>query len=191
MPQRIKKYSWKYYFFLGIFISICLLIITIPLNITIALIQHPQPQAIFCLGGDHQREKLAAKLANKNSNLLIWVSSGSDDQITNQIFQNAGIPTNKYFLDNRATDTVTNFTTLVTDFKQRQIKHLYLITSDFHMTRARAIATIVLGSRGIAVTPMEVRTKGDHEPISKTLRDTGRSILWIFSGYTGARFPDF
>ena len=191
MPQRIKKYSWKYYFFLGIFISICLLIITIPLNITIALIQHPQPQAIFCLGGDHPREKLAAKLAHKNSNLLIWVSSGSDDQITNQIFHNAGIPTNKYFLDNRATDTVTNFTTLVTDFKQHQIKHLYLITSDFHMTRARAIATIVLGSRGIAVTPMEVRTQRDREPTSKILRDIGRSVLWIFSGYTGARFPDF
>ncbi len=31
----------------------------------------------------------------------------------------------------------------------------YLITSDYHMMRARAIATVVFGIQGIAVTPLE------------------------------------
>ncbi|MGK7897877.1 MAG: YdcF family protein [Xenococcus sp. (in: cyanobacteria)] len=190
MPQSRKKYSWQFYLFLGVVLPLGFLIVTIPLNIAIATIQHPQPQAILCLGGDHQREKLAAKLASQNSDLIIWVSSGGNNQITNQIFQDAGISPNRYFLDDRATDTVTNFTSLITDFQQNNIKHLYLITSDFHMSRAKAVGIIILGSQGIAFTAMEVRTNRDHESTIKILRDIGRSILWIFSGHTGARFKD-
>ena len=190
MGGKQGQSSWKFYLFLGAIVFICSLIATIAINIAIALMQYPQPQAILCLGGDHKREALAAKLASQNSNLMIWVSSGSNNKITNKIFRNAGIPPNRYFLDNRATDTVTNFTTLVEDFKQHHIKHLYLITSNFHMLRARAIGTIILGSRGIAFTPMQVRTKHDREPTVKILRDIGRSILWLFSGYTGANLKD-
>ncbi|MEM9273615.1 MAG: YdcF family protein [Cyanobacteria bacterium P01_F01_bin.143] len=188
MGQKRRKYNWKHYLFLGIVAPIFFLIVIIPVNIAIANLKYPQPQAILCLGGDHHREKLAAKLAQQNSDLMIWVSSGSDNKITNRIFRQAGIPHQRFFLDNRATDTVTNFTTLLADFKQYHIKHLYLITSDFHMPRARAIATIILGSRGIAFTSMEVRTKRkDPEPKMKILRDVARSIFWVFSGYTGAK----
>ena len=129
-------------------------------------------------------------MASQNPQLIVWVSTGSNAKISNRIFHDAGIPPNRYFLDYRATNTVTNFTTLVEDFKQHHIKHLYLITSDFHMSRARAIGTIILGSRGIAFTPMQVMTKRDREPTVKILRDICRSILWIFSGYTGASLKD-
>ena len=190
MIKQQSKFKRKNYLFLGTIVFFSSLIVIILLNIAIVFIQYPQPQAIFCLGGDHQRERLAAKLASQNSNLLIWVSSGSDNQITRKIFHNAGIPLNRYFLDDRATDTVTNFTSLVSNFKQHQIKHLYLITSDFHMPRARAIGSIILSSRGIVFTPMEIRTKRDREPTIKIIRDIGRSILWIFSGYTGSSLKD-
>ena len=186
MGEKRGISNHKYYPLLLVVVFIGSLIAIIAINIAIALMQYPQPQAILCLGGYHQREVLAAKLASQNSNLTIWVSSGSDNKITNKIFQNAGIPLSRYFLDNRATDTVTNFTTLVEDFRKNHIKHLYLITSDFHMPRARAIGTIILGSQGIAFTSMQVSTKRDREPKVKILRDIGRSILWIFSGYTGA-----
>ncbi len=163
------------------------------INVASSRMQYPHPQAILSLGGHHDREKLAAKLASQNPNLIIWVSSGSDNKITNKIFQNAGIPADRYFLDNRATDTVTNFTTLVEDFKQHHIKHLYLITSNYHIARARAISTVILGSQGIAFTPISVvdSTKPhQNESIGKILRDVGRSILWIFSGHTGASLKD-
>ena len=190
MPQKFRRYSWKYYLFLGIVVPIFLLIVTIPLNLAIARWQYPQPQAILCLGGDPRREVLTAKLASQNPQLIVWVSTGSNAKTSNKIFRDAGIPPNRYFLDYRATDTVTNFTTLVEDFKQHHIKHLYLITSDFHMSRAKAIGIIILGSQGIAFTPMQVRTKRDREPTLKILRDIGRSILWLFSGYTGATLKD-
>lgn len=40
-----------------------------------------------------------------------------------------GIADDRYYFGSHATDTVTDFTTLVADFKQHHIKHLYLITS--------------------------------------------------------------
>ncbi|NEQ26943.1 MAG: YdcF family protein, partial [Microcoleus sp. SIO2G3] len=80
----------------------------------------------------------------------------------------------------------TNFTSLVKDFKTQNIQHLYLITSDFHMLRAKAIATLVLGSQGITFTPISIPSNDPQESLVRILRDSGRSVLWIFTGRTGA-----
>jgi uncharacterized SAM-binding protein YcdF (DUF218 family) len=119
-------------------------------------------------------------------NLPIWVSTGSPPDLARKIFQDAGIVHREVYLDRRATDTVTNFTTLVEDFKKQHIKHLFLITSDFHMSRAKAIAFMVLGSQGIAFTPISIPTDQQPESKLKILRDTGRAFIWIFSKYTGS-----
>jgi uncharacterized SAM-binding protein YcdF (DUF218 family) len=90
-------------------------------------------------------------------------------------------------LDGRATDTVTNFTTLVNDFAEQRLQHIYLITSDYHMRRARAIATIVFGNQRIVVTPVAVASRNElPESLIRVLRDCGRSFLWIFFGRTGS-----
>jgi len=76
---------------------------------------------------------------------------------------------------------------LAEDFTDQKLQHIYLITSDYHLARVRAIATIVLGSQGIVVTPVAVPSFGyKSESLVRVLRDCGRSILWIFSGKTGA-----
>ena len=55
------------------------------------------------------------------------------------------------------------------------------------MRRSRAIATIVLGSEGIVVTPIAVPSSGDRsESLIRVVRDGGRSLLWIFTNRTGA-----
>ena len=193
MGGKRGRSSWKFNLFLGAIVLIFSFIGIISINLAIARWQYPQPQAILTLGGHPDREALAAKLASHNPQLIVWVSTGSDYKIANRIFLDAGIPPNRYFLDYRATDTVTNFTTLVEDFKQYHIKHLYLITSNYHIPRARAIATIILGSQGIAFTLISIvdSTKPHpNESIGKILRDVGRSILWIFSGHTGASLKD-
>jgi uncharacterized SAM-binding protein YcdF (DUF218 family) len=158
----------------------------IPLKLSIARWQQPEPQAILTLGGFHPREQLAAELASVNPHLIVWVSSGSDDRITSKIFQDAGISSNRYYLDRRAKDTVTNFTTLVEDFHKNKIQHLFLITSDFHMARAKAIAFIVLGSEGIAFTPVELITDGKPESQLKIARDIARSFLWLLTRRSGS-----
>jgi uncharacterized SAM-binding protein YcdF (DUF218 family) len=145
-----------------------------------------QPQAILVLGGATSREEFAAQFARDRPTLPIWVSSGSNPEYTDWVFSEAGIDPHRLHLDYQAQDTVTNFTTLVDDFKDQGIESVYLITSDYHMQRAQVIAEIVLGSRDIDFRPIPVPSGQSSEPFIKVLRDGARSILWLVTGHTGS-----
>ncbi|MHC5825652.1 MAG: YdcF family protein [Nostoc sp.] len=96
-----------------------------------------------------------------HKNLDIWVSDYTWYlEINRHIFQQFNIPERQLDLDGRATDTVTNFTTLAEDFVAQKFNHIYLITSDYYMSRPKAIASIVLGSRWIFITPLVVPSRG-------------------------------
>ena len=162
----------------------------IPAKIMIAFHQTPVPQAIFVLGGDSQRMEFAAQFWQSHKDLDIWVSDFESQLNHNRlIFQKFGVPDQRLRLDGKATDTVTNFTTLAEGFVENKIQHIYLITSDYHIRRARAIAAIVLGSQRIVVTPLAVPSSEDRsESLIRVVRDCGRSLLWIVTGRTGASF---
>ena len=160
----------------------------IPIKLAIAHFQAPIPQAILTLGGGTDREKFTAQFARSHP-LTIWISSGSPRLQALQIFQDANIST-PINLDYRATDTVSNFTSLVKDF-QGQYQHIYLITSDFHMPRAKAIAFIVLGSHGIAYTPVAIPTQKESESKLKVVRDSLRAIIWLITGKSGSSLNTF
>ena len=170
---------------IGFFLTI---LIPIPFRIAIARLQVAQPQAILVLGGEQHRERFAAKLAQEYTTLPIWISSGSNDKLLEEIFTSASVDLNRVSIDRRAEDTVTNFTSLVKDFKKQKIRHLYLITSDYHMLRASSIGTLVLGSKGIAFTTISVPGKQPQESQLRVLRDTARALVWIVTGYTGVSF---
>jgi uncharacterized SAM-binding protein YcdF (DUF218 family) len=147
------------------------------------------PQAILVLGGSTaamEREKFAADFAHEHPNLPILISSGSPKEPTEWVFADAGVSLDRLNLDYRAVDTVTNFTTIADDLKAQGIKKIYLITSDFHMRRARMIGQIVLGSRGIDLQTVPVPSEQPEESIAKVLRDSGRAVLWVTTGHTGA-----
>jgi uncharacterized SAM-binding protein YcdF (DUF218 family) len=178
--HQLKKYG-----ILFIFSLILAILSFIPIRIAIASFLAPYPQAFLTLGGGSKREEFTAELAKYYPTLDIWVSSGTPPKEASATFQAAGIPNSRLHLDYRAIDTVTNFTTLVADFKERGFKHIYLITSDFHMPRAKTIATLVLGSQGIIFTPVSVPSNEPEESMFRIVRDGGRSLLWIVSGHTG------
>jgi uncharacterized SAM-binding protein YcdF (DUF218 family) len=169
-------------------IGLILLISIIPLRLIITLHQVPKPQAILVLGGDFKRISYAAQLAQEHIDLDIWVSDYPYNyQINSRLLAQAEIAPERIHYDFHATDTVTNFTCTVGEFVERDIRHLYLITSDYHMRRAKIIATLVLGSQGIAVTPIAVPVQGfPHESLVRILRDASRSIFWMITGKTGA-----
>lgn len=143
------------------------------------------PEALLVLGGHEERERYAAKLAQAYPDLPIWVSSGSPQDYAEKIFIKQGINRDRLHLDYRASDTVTNFTTLVDELKAKGIDSVYLVTSENHMKRAQIIGEIVFGSRGIKLQPMAVPSKNPPEPIEKLLRDGARSVLWLTTGHTG------
>ncbi|MEG3438743.1 YdcF family protein [Pannus brasiliensis CCIBt3594] len=165
-----------------------LLIGIIPVRIALAYHQAPRPLAILVLGGDSVRMNSAARLAKENPDLNVWISDFPKFYETDRaIFQEVGVEEKRIHYDFRATDTVTNFTTTVGIFTRAGIRHLYLVTSDYHMTRARAIATLVFGSRGVAITPVPVPSENHPaESIWRVSRDIIRSFLWILTGRSGA-----
>jgi uncharacterized SAM-binding protein YcdF (DUF218 family) len=182
LHQKLKRYG---FFALAVFLIILLLL---PIaRSAIARMQAPHPQIILTLGGGPEREEFTAQFAQNHPTLDIWVSSGIPAEQAYTIFKAANIPEERIHLDYRAIDTVTNFTTLVADFEQRGIQHLYLITSEEHITRAKAIATIVLGSQGITFTPVSFISKfPSEESIFRVIRDCGRALFWVVTGRTGA-----
>ncbi|MCY6493548.1 YdcF family protein [Leptolyngbya sp. GGD] len=156
-----------------------------PVRLAIARHFAPVPKLILVVGGTPDREQKAAQLAREYPNLDVWVSSGSSE--AQQIFTKAGINQSRLYLDNRATDTVSNFTTMVDLLKQQHIPHVFLVTSDFHLARSTAIATVVFGSEGIAFTP--VAAYNPYYPPESQLRmvrDVGRALLWLGTGRTGS-----
>lgn len=145
-----------------------------------------QPQAIFVLGGEEEREIFAAKFARAHPNLPVWISSGAPQGYAKRVFKKAGILPKNLHLDYQARDTVTNFTTLVDRFESKGITSVYLVTADDHIQRARIIGEIVFGSRGIKIKPVTFASGRPVEPMQKTLRDGFRSLLWLTTGYSGS-----
>ncbi|HEY9809481.1 MAG TPA: YdcF family protein [Halomicronema sp.] len=164
-------------------------ILTLSFRIALTKILVPEPQVILVLGGDPRRLQFATQFWQNHQKLNLWISDSPElTKFNINIVERIGIPKNKIYFS-PATDTVTNFTGIVNDLTKLNLKHLYLITSNSHLPRSRAIATIVLGSRGIIATPI-----GLHIPLEmqedrwRTIRDCFRSILWVLTGRTGATF---
>lgn len=189
----IKTLRMRYFMMIGMMVMPLILVGGISLRLAIARHRAPTPQAILTLGGGIEREKFTAQLAIEHPTLDILISSGAPPQQIIEVFTVAKAPTEQLHLDSQATDTVTNFTTTVNKLQQKNIEHIYLVTSDFHMRRAEAIAFWVLGSRSIAYTPLRVPSgngtiQRQPESTLRTIRDIIRSLLWITTGKTGAHF---
>jgi uncharacterized SAM-binding protein YcdF (DUF218 family) len=169
--------------------SLVILASIIPVRIAIAFHQAPKPQAILILGGADYRYNFAAQFALEHPVVDIWISDVPSNVKSNLlIFHQAGVDLNRLRFDVCPTDTVTNFTCMTEPLIREDIRHVYLITSDFHMARSRAIATVVLGSRGIVVTPVSVASTHLPESKWKIPRDVMRSFIWILTGRSGASF---
>ena len=139
---------------------------------------------ILVLGGDKDREAAAAKLARQRG-LPVVVSGGTNPEYARWLFQQrAGLPPGQVRLDYRASDTLSNFTSLAGDLQRARIRHALLVTSSDHMKRAMLVGRIVAGSRGIHLTPMPVscgqlcKVESDR----KIWGDGLRAVLWVVSG---------
>jgi len=139
---------------------------------------------ILVLGGDKDRELVAADLARRDG-LPVVVSGGSNPEYAHWIFEEReGLPSHQVQLDYRARDTLSNFTSLVDDLRRARIRHALLVTSSDHMDRALLVGRIVAGSRGIHLTPVPVPC-GDLcviESRRKIWGDGLRAALWVLSG---------
>ena len=143
----------------------------------------PPPQEIFVLGGDLQREEVAAQLASY-SHLPVLVSGGSNPEYARWLFGRHGLDPIRVTLDYRARDTLGNFTSVVDGLRARGVRHLLLVTSSDHMDRALLVGRLVAGSRGIHLTAVAVPCGNQCHPErrSKVWGDGLRALVWVLSG---------
>jgi uncharacterized SAM-binding protein YcdF (DUF218 family) len=152
----------------------------------------PPPQMILVLGGDKDREFVAADLAARRG-LPVVVSGGTNPEYAHWLFQErARLPEGQVRLDYRAQDTFSNFTSLVDDLRRARIRHALLVTSIDHMDRALLVGRIVAGSRGIHLTPVPVPC-GDlcvAERRRLVWGDGARAAVWVLSGRDVRRWAE-
>lgn len=162
--------------------------------------------AILLLGGDPQRERLAAEVAAGNLDALnycrtvsnmsglqalvnsrvpIFISSGHGD--VGEVFLSTGVDAQRVRIDTRATDTVTNFTTMVPNMKKAGYRHVAVVTSDYHVQRADCIAREVFGALGMAYKLCSLPSSTEisqhmQESRLRVWRDRIRIRLWLLCG---------
>ena len=154
----------------------------------------PPPQMILVLGGDVERERMAGELARRDG-LPVLVSGGSNPEYAHWLFGRQGLESGRVQLDYRATDTLSNFTSIVDELKRAKVRHVLLVTSSDHMQRAMLVGRLVAGSRGIGLTPVAVPCGERCHPEAwrKIWGDGARAALWVLTGrdlrsWAAARF---
>ncbi|CAL1173615.1 unnamed protein product [Cladocopium goreaui] len=124
--------------------------------------------AILLLGGEPDRDSYAAQLSFEfHPPLEVFASSPSSGALERL---SAVDRINKLVLSYEALDTVTNFSTMIPRLQEAGVKKVLLVTSSYHMPRARAIAGVMLGASGIDFEAREVESTKPPEPRWKIWR---------------------
>ena len=112
------------------------------------------------------------------------MSGGSNPEYAHWQFGRQGVGAERLQLDYRATDTLSNFTSVVDELRRSQVRHVLLVTSSDHMDRALLVGRLVAGSRGITLTPVPVPCEPRCQPegARKVWGDGLRAGLWVITG---------
>lgn len=173
---------WRY-IKLATLASVALLLGSWLLHLTLILqLNASNPvDAFFVLGGSINREIHVAQLAKQHPNLPILISQGSKDPCILLIFEREGARLEKVWLEKCAESTFGNFFFGIPVLEDLGVRKVKLITSATHLPRAKWLAQILLGARGIWVEPeivAEAGIPGNQESLVKTGLDVARSLLW-------------
>lgn len=104
-------------------------------------------------------------------------------------FLGAGVAESRLLVDESAFDTLSNFSRTLALMPTRlgRARHVLCFTSAYHVPRARTLALLILGSRGVACTvlPLDHAGRSDAgagESRLRELRDAARGVGWALSG---------
>jgi uncharacterized SAM-binding protein YcdF (DUF218 family) len=175
LPRRLflQKFS----------LGLCLLLCVWLVFNTITLINSSSKSvnATFVLGGSIEREVYAAEFASKNAKIPVLISAGSQDPCILKIFKRKRAFLDNIWLEKCADSTFDNFFYSLPILERWKARKIKLITSRSHLPRAKWMAQIIFGSRGIWVefdVIQEQGVPGNKESSFKTAIDVIRSFSW-------------
>ena len=134
------------------------------------------------LGGSIKREMYVAnKIAKQHPETPILISAGASPPCIIGLLDRAGAPKQQVWLESCAKSTFGNFYFGLPILERWEVRHVKVVTSSTHLPRAKWLAQIILGSRGIWVE-MEIVPEngvpGNTESLIKTILDVGRALVW-------------
>lgn len=137
------------------------------------------PDAILHLGGDPRRIERTIEEARRHPQAVVVISSEGPVNA-------ADIAPERVIVDDIAYDTVGNFTDTWPIIRRLAARRVYVVTSNWHMPRAMAIATVAYFGRG--VTPIACPwPNGDHQDPGNVLWDVMRTVQWRVTGRPTSR----
>ena len=140
---------------------------------------------IIHLGGNWNRIDKTIELAAANPEAVIVVSSEGNLATVIDRLDSAGVSRDRYIIDFKAWDTVTNFA-LTYDLIKNQIgaNRLLVVTDMFHIERSMIIATKIYYLTGVKLEshPYMGGDLARKEDLQNKLGDGLRVILWRFTG---------
>eukprot|EP00039_Didymoeca_costata_P022308 m.346483 g.346483 ORF g.346483 m.346483 type:complete len:169 (-) comp29381_c0_seq1:194-700(-) len=132
---------------------------------------------ILHLGGTLARGHKAVELLREHPGAILFVSSEGGD--VKAFYSELGV-SQEPIVDNEAWDTVTNFTYTYSRIKALHPDKIYVVTHDWHMQRAMAIAHAVWFGTNVELIPAHYKDASQRN--ESVWHDRLRAWLWRFTG---------
>ena len=138
-------------------------------------------EVIFVLGGEPERNTFAIELwKTMDMRVPIFVNSpggGAEQRLK------PALDVQMVELSWKAVDTVTNFSTMIPVLLAACVSKVFLVTSDYHMHRVAAVASVMLSGRAIQFVEHVVCSDKHQERVMKIVRDVARAWRWRITGW--------
>ena len=144
------------------------------------------PDVILHLGGNPNRVERTITTALEHPEAAVIISSESGAAWVGEQLVRAGVRLNRVIVDNAAYDTVGNLTTTWRMVRHLRARRVFVVTSDWHMPRAMAVARIAYWLRG--VRPVACPWPDGNRRDPGNLRwDRWRTWVWRLTGRATSR----
>lgn len=138
---------------------------------------------ILCLGGSEQRLVKGILLAIEDPTAKLVVSSfGIKRSVLTERLLKAGLKKEQFCIDYTALDTIGNFVDTLPIIQALAPKKIYIVTDDYHMKRAQAIADIVYSGLSYQLVNIECKTNTPQESEFKVNIERIQAWIWKNTG---------
>lgn len=137
---------------------------------------------ILHLGGNSRRIERTATEAKWNPGALVLISSEGDKPQILDYLGTRGIHADRILIDDTAYDTVGNITDTFSIVKREGAKRVFIVTDDWHMRRAMAIAMVAYAFRGITPIACPYHSGVFAKDPGNVPWDVFRTLKWRIDG---------
>jgi uncharacterized SAM-binding protein YcdF (DUF218 family) len=139
-------------------------------------------EIVLHLGGNWRRIQRTIQQAKWCPNSMVVISSEGNQGLIREALAQARIRPERVVFDAAAYDTVGNFTDTYPLIRRLNGRTVYVVTSDWHMRRAMAIARVCYFGRGIRAVACPWPDNPSKKDLGGACWDLWRTLQWRLTG---------